>query len=312
MRMASVVTVVACSSVLAADAPPSGEYAIGNEAIQLRLDVRDGKIATTAIENALTKEKIPIRGTEFRIRVAGGTEITDRDVAVTGVADLLLAGSGERTPGRRLVVSAESKASGLRIDLNHEAREGETWIERYLEIRGPRPVVLEYVLLADWEMAGAAGPAGAGSTAQTLGYPSGCGQPVFARDLFLGVTHPGAENFVAAGRVACGIPAYAGLDPIGAVRTVRMGLGAAEKGGARRAFVRYIHRVRATPQRMIDLVNDWYWKDKSKPLADLKALAAVKERTGVPIDSFTLDDGWSSFTDLRDGVWGALEENRLP
>jgi len=308
----SFLTIVVCSSVFGADASPSGEYTIGNEVLRLHLAVRDGKMATAAIENALTKDTIPIRGTEFRIRAAGGTEITDRDAAVTGVADLLLAGSGDRAPGRRLVVSAEAKAAGLRIDIIHEARDGETWIERYLEVRGPRPVVLEHVLLADWEIEGAAGPAGAGSTAQTLGYPSGCGQPIYARDLFLGVAHPGAENFVAAGRVACGIPAYAGLDPVRSTRTERMVIGAAERGGARRAFVRHIHRVRATPQRMIELVNDWYWKDKSKPVADLKALAAVKERSGVPIDSFTLDDGWSSYTNIRDGVWGALEEERLP
>ena len=63
---------------------------------------------------------------------------------------------------------------------------------------------------------------------------------------------------------------------------------------------------------MIFLVNDWYWRDKSHPLEAMRAFVKVRQETGVPIDSFTLDDGWDFDWDEVTGLWGRLGRKRFP
>jgi hypothetical protein len=63
---------------------------------------------------------------------------------------------------------------------------------------------------------------------------------------------------------------------------------------------------------MIFLVNDWYWKDKGKPLEAFEQLARLKLSRKVPIDSFTLDDGWDFDWDEESGIWGRLHRQRFP
>ncbi len=70
-------------------------------------------------------------------------------------------------------------------------------------------------------------------------------------------------------------------------------------------------RLAPVPSRMLFLVNDWYWKDKSQPLAAIEALAQIKQDSGVPIDSFTLDDGWDFDWDADSGIWGRLHRTRF-
>ena len=123
--------------------------------------------------------------------------------------------------------------------------------------------------------------------------------------------HPGAENFRVSGGLECAIPATARLRPDAAIKSHRFVIGVARQGERRRGFVKFLYAARQRPARMIFLVNDWYWKDKSNPLTDLKALVDVKKRTGVPIDSFTFDDGWSTYTDTTAGLWGKLDETRF-
>jgi hypothetical protein len=91
-----------------------------------------------------------------------------------------------------------------------------------------------------------------------------------------------------------------------------MVVGSGDAGAARRAFLGYIDATRAVPARMIFLVNDWYWSNKGKPLEALEALAELKKTSGMPIDSFTLDDGWDFDWDDATGIWGRLNRTRFP
>jgi hypothetical protein len=135
---------------------------------------------------------------------------------------------------------------------------------------------------------------------------------VYAGDFFFAIAHPGAENYATDGLISCRLPAAGEVGGEAPVRTRELVLGAGEAGGARRAFLAYIDHTRPVKARMIFLVNDWYWKDKSRPLAALEALARVKRESGVPIDSFTLDDGWDFDWDEETGIWGRLNRERFP
>lgn len=216
--------------------------------------------------------------------------------------------------GRKLVL--EFVGEDLHVRLVTEMQAGEWWATRWLEIQSesePRAEGrrLSAVSLARWRCTDAAGQAGPGQIVAALGFPSGCGQAVYADDLFFAIAHPGAENFATGGMISCRIPASdeLGTEP---VHTRKLVLGAGEAGGARRAFLGYIDATRAVEARMVFLVNDWYWKDKSKPLEALEALARVKRESGVPVDSFTLDDGWDFDWDEATGIWGRLNRRRFP
>ena len=166
--------------------------------------------------------------------------------------------------------------------------------------------------LARWRSAAAAGPSALGKPVGGLGFPSGCGQAVYANDLFFAIAHPGAENLAAEGFISCRIPAWDELGAGEMIRTRKLVIGSGASAAARRAFLGYIDATRAVPSRMVFLVNDWYWKDKSKPLEAFAALARVKKEAGVPIDSFTLDDGWDFDWDEATGIWGRLNRTRFP
>jgi hypothetical protein len=112
---------------------------------------------------------------------------------------------------------------------------------------------------------------------QSLGYPSGCGQVVYAQDLFLGIAHPGAENFVRDGVVSCALPTYERSADGKSPPVRRLVIGAGEAGDGRRAFLRYIDATRAVASQMIFLVNDWYVQASDLSLARWKTLARVSE-----------------------------------
>jgi len=282
-----------------------GESAsIENGSLRWNYTLRDHRCATRSIENRRTGRELAIGGADFALEFADGT----RMVAPALIFDR--ASEEARENGAKALV-IELSGGGVRARLITEMRPGAWWATRRLEIdaSAAEPAA---VTLADWRCEGAQGPAGPGATVDTLGYPSGCGQPLYADDLFFGVAHPGAENLIKDGMLQCGLPVYRRPGDTGLLVTREFVVGAGESGDARRAFLRYIDATRAVPARMIILVNDWYWKDKSRPTAAIEALAAVKRATGVPVDSFTLDDGWDRDWDAASGLWGRLHRARFP
>jgi hypothetical protein len=135
---------------------------------------------------------------------------------------------------------------------------------------------------------------------------------VYAGDLFFAIAHPGAENFAGEDGISCSIPAYQSVSREQSVTTEKLVIGAGEAGDAWRALIGYINETRPVPARMLFLVNDWYWKDKSKPLQALASLVKVKQESGVPVDTFTLDDGWDFDWDEETKIWGRLNRQRFP
>ncbi|MGQ9589426.1 MAG: hypothetical protein ACUVYA_03930 [Planctomycetota bacterium] len=290
---------------------------IGNEHLALSIAFEGGRFRTVLLRNLRARKDVRLEGEDFAVELEGGRVLRPGELPVSSARE-----EGEPA-ARRLRV--ECAHPDFALALVTELRRGEAWLSRWLEIsrradappdpaapgsrRAPR---LRRVSLADWRAEGVAGPVGPGATVETLGAPSGCGQVVYAGDAFFAIAHPAAENFALGGRISASIPAYAEV-PLGAVvRTPRLIAGCGERGGARRSFYEYLDRARATPARMLFLVNDWYWKEKDKPVEALRELARVKGETGVPIDSFTLDDGWDFAWDEASGIWGRLNRRRFP
>jgi len=294
---------------------PPDAASIGNEFIALDTSL-NAPFGPRRIRNLRSGKELPIEGEDFVLELASGRALRP--------GDFLLKRAQSETDGacgKRLIFTLER--GKLTVRMVTELRAGEWWATRWLEILGmPEPISgeadhkgavrLEKVTLARWKAGEASGPQGPGKTVDTLGYPSGCGQVVHAKDLFFAVAHPAAENFAAEGLISCAIPMHETLAEGRTVVTPRLVIGAGEAGAGRRAFLGYIDATRPVPARMIFLVNDWYWKDKGRPIDAFGALARVKQETGVPVESFTLDDGWDRDWDDASGIWGRLNRTRFP
>ena len=277
---------------------------IENGFLSWNMSLAEGRVRTISIVNRRTGKTTSLAGDEFALELEDGTKLSSGEFRV----EKAVQETGE-SGDRRLIVLLDR--GGLRVRLVTAMRPDQWWATRHLEIAGGSGG-LATVSFALWRCAGARGFSAAGKAEDSLGYLSGCGQPVYADDLFFGIAHPGAESFVAGERISCSLPAYDNLGGDTPVVTRDLIVGAGDAGAARRAFLGYIDATRAVPAQMIFLVNDWYWKDKSRPLENLRDLARVKKQSGVPIDSFTLDDGWDFDWDKDAGIWGRLNGRRFP
>ena len=277
---------------------------ISNGFLSVEIARNGNRAATSKIRNLRAGKNLDLEGDDFVLEFADGGSARSTDLACTEVRE-----TSTTEGGKQLVLTYQDRK--VRVRLITELRAGQWWAERLLDIQ-ETPSPIARVGLARWRCKGATGPAAPGAVVPSLGCPSGCGQVVYAADLFLGIAHPGAENFAKDGGISCFVPAYAQTAHGNTAPDCRFVVGAGEAGDGRRAFLRYIDATRPVPARMVFLVNDWYWKDKSKPLAAVQALADVKRASGIPVDSFTLDDGWDFDWDAETKIWGRLNRQRFP
>jgi hypothetical protein len=281
-----------------------GRAAISNAFLSLEFSLANNRARMALIKNLRAAKTMAVEGEDFALEFGSGRTAKASDFRLERVKE-----KSAEPSGKRLVF--ELRLEDLRVRMTTEMHAGESWATRWLEIEGGKEQ-LAGLSLARWRSTAATGPVGPGKQADTLGFPSGCGQVVYAQDLFFALAHPGAENFATDGFISCHIPAYDELTAGKIVRTRKLVIGAGEAGAARHAFFQYVSASRAVPARMIFLVNDWYWKDKNRPVQALEALVRVKKESGVPIDSFTLDDGWDFDWDEATGIWRRLNRLRFP
>jgi hypothetical protein len=277
---------------------------IANEFLAWEVSLTGNRVRTTAIVNRRTGESTSLEGDDFVLQFADGSKVASGEFALEKAGEEATQGGG-----RKIVLHLSR--GNLRLQLATEMRPGDWWATRHLEISGGSGSLVA-LTLAQWRCGETRGSSAREKTVETLGLPNVRGQPVYAGDLFTGIAHPGAENFATTGGIMCRLAAYDKIGAGQAVRTRDLVVGAGEKGGARSAFLGYIDATRPVPARMVFLVNDWYWKDKNRPLEAMKALARVKQESGIPVDSFTLDDGWDFDWDEATGLWGRLDRRRFP
>ena len=103
-----------------------------------------------------------------------------------------------------LVTVWQAPARDLTITLHHRAYPEFGVLRKWVEISGRG--LLSEVELETWAVAGAHGPRDAQIHEQVGLGPMGLGQPVFWNGFFLGIEHPGAENWVEADRIRCRFP----------------------------------------------------------------------------------------------------------
>lgn len=277
---------------------------IENEFMRWEVSLDSKRFHTASLVNHRTGEQLRPEGEEFCLEFADGARLKGSDFEIDSVVRKSIDADGG-------AVVAQMSCGDVRARVVTAMKPDQWWAERYVEFDKP-PDNLAAIVHAQWRCEDVRGPAGPGEVVGTLGYASGYGQPLYAKDFFLGIAHPGAENFADDENVSCRTPVYPQYTKNISWQKRTLVAGAGEAGGARHAFLRYVDATRPVRSRMIFLVNDWYWKDKDRPIEAMKALARVKLKSSVPIDSFTLDDGWDFDWDKQVGIWGRLNRKRFP
>ncbi|MBM3335612.1 hypothetical protein FJY63_13215, partial [Candidatus Sumerlaeota bacterium] len=278
--------------------------AIRNEFLTWGISLDGRQVRTTRLANMRTRQATPIEGDDFVLEFADGRQLRCADFRLEKAYS-----RKTKNGARSLVLDLARK--DCRVRLVTTIRPDQWWATRHLEITGTS-ASLAAVTFSRWRCPNARGHSSEGKPVGALGLGNERGQPVYANDLFFAVAHPGAENFVTKDGFACRIAAYDKVAPRQTVRTCEFVVGAGEAGAARHAFLGYIDATRPVPSRMLFLVNDWYWKDKSRPTDEFAAFARVKQETGIPVDSFTLDAGWDpNWEEARD-PWARLDPKRFP
>ncbi len=173
---------------------------------------------------------------------------------------------------------------------------------KHLEISGSGK--LTEVRLEEWIVTGARGATGLMEHHQIGMGPIGLGQPIFWNGFFLGVEHPGAENWITPTTATCRFPCSRILTDSPWI-SPPCTLGAGHPGAEWPAFMDYIHRLR--PHReppFVTLINNWYqfgrarYRGDAKPpgssvLDEMRAFAEKIRQFNLPLDFYCLDDPWT-------------------
>lgn len=146
------------------------------------------------------------------------------------------------------------------------------------------------------------------------------GQPVFNKDIFLGVEYPTAENTIESGKVTIGYVVGETLTKA-VYKSHSSIVGAASSAAAlEQAFMKYVDDIRADPPRPFLLYNTWY--DLRRPSLAENAGSVMNEENvlhriqdlkknldqySLNLDAFVLDEGWDNFQ----SVW-AVDSTRFP
>jgi len=277
-----------------------GSYTVANDRIAWRIEVSNGVLATTMIENLGTGERLALAGDDFVLRVGSASAIgwgNDFQKPGESYPPLIVRDAVLVTPSR---CRPQMLVRGWRtwrfilyepwlnctVELAFEAKRGAPWLHRRLRLASCATNVLlaiDGAVQARWQ---------AGAT-PGLG---GLGQPLFLDDTwFLALEHPCALNLFTNGCVL--LQQFPGTR-FGAdgVELEPLVVGTAAKGAVRDVATRYVRSI-ALPLRPLTLYNTWcdLRADElttSNVTAATVQLAEQLRKQGAKLDVIAVDDGW--------------------
>lgn len=282
-----------------------GRVVLANDFLERVLSLRDEGVRTVQIGNKLSARAYPVSGDEFelcltyeRIGYEVGSEnplvLTARDFRVTRTSVQDVEG-GKRVVFDLALRHSPQASTGLEGTLVYELRAEDFYTRHWLTLRttGRGTFFIDRLAVGKFRWGG-----------PDLRH-GGFGQPLLGDDVFLGLEQPTSLNTVQGAEVSLG--AWAGLNiPSDGFTSEPAVIGVAAPGATHAAFMDYVKRIRAVPEKLFVIYNTWY---------DLQGLvmnpenlaqrlrqfdAALVQKYGIRLDSFVLDDGWSNPTDLWD------------
>ncbi len=282
-----------------------GHYLLGNRYLVRVIGLHAGRVQTLALRNRMDGRSYAVSGGEFQLRLIrervgysyGGQNpwtLDARDFLASAPA---IRKSADGTIELRFPLALRPERSygqpGLAATLVYALAPKQFYTRQWLELKtlGAGKLFLD----SDAPFAGRIGGA-----RFRLG---GFGQPLFGRDLFLGLEYPSSINRARGSRVRLGRIVGRNLGA-GGYRTQAAVLGVTPEGAVHRWFMRYVAAMRVAPVRPYLLYNTWF--DLPERLMNEAALSRrarqfhriLTQRYHLRLNAFVLDDAWDNYSTL--------------
>lgn len=262
----------------------SASWEIGNSSGLRRIIVQD----------RLSQQSIPLDHDDFVLLMRDGTVIRSSRMTIVRPASVeatpvnarasLLA---EHFPGRQIAVELQDQTHHLRIHWRGLLRDNSNYLREQITIRAlNRDASISEIRLISVSP----------ENAEVVG--SVKGSPIVAGNDFLGFEHPLSACSKSNSALTCSLARELPLRA-GQQATYSAVIGVTRHGQLRRDFLAYVERERAHPYRTFLHYNTWYdlgyfgRYDEAGVLDRIHAFGEeLKQKRGVKIDSFLMDDGW--------------------
>lgn len=290
------------------------QHTIENQYLSRTLSFEGGHLNTVKLVNKVSgKEIIPEDNREFQLRISEGTDVENTDVVLSApdfrLKKILKSNQSE------LVVLLYNKALGLEIEVCYELSQGNSYLNKFLQIKSSKSITLERVdievmKLNDFyqpysiKQMTALGPAK---------WRPGLGQPLYTSEsaTFWGTEFPASYNFVEENTAYCGYLWGKQLVAGETYTSYKSVVGVGDDPNfIQDAFFQYIDKIRIRPLRLQIQYNSWFDFGRNvnsekfaESVAKVNHELCVK-RNVSPLKAFVIDDGWQNArTDWSTKVW---------
>ena len=267
-------------------------FGLENNLLRCQWNLVGGKLSSNRIENKETKHALELKnGSIPKLKYGEGKdalELTRHELKEVRCL-------GEE----KVEVEIEATSLGFRMIWSLELKHGNNVVFQTLRIKAMKELTLKGYTFIDDIVAGA----------EQVGEVSG--SVVVSQDIFFGVEHPLADNWVGSeGQVTCALKLDDHLEE-GECRSYSSIIGVSPSRQMRRAFLYYLERRRVHPYRQVLHYNNWYDVWLGKPMEERTTLAQcletieyfgkeLVEKRNVKMDAYVWDDGWDDFNSLWD------------
>ena len=285
--------------LLAAPIPPDGDatgrYELHGNSLTARLQVINGGIKITEVENLTSGAKL--RPSElFSLRLRDGHVITASELKMDATPgeeaiapNPAASRQAEQIAGRKLCADLSAKDNSFAVHWCAILRDGTNYLRQEVTLRAlAQPLDIAEVRLFDFDAAGA----------RVVGKVAG--SPIVAGDFFFGFEFPLSASAVNNDRATATLTRTL---PLAAGKSITYSsvIGVATPGQLRRDFLAYVEMERAHPYRTFLHYNTWYDLGEGGRYSEAQALDRVHafgeelvRKRGVTMDSFLFDDGWDN------------------
>jgi hypothetical protein len=267
---------------------------LGNKALHVQWTSENGKLKVTAFQDLLANQSLPAPDELFVVRLKDGRDVRSSQMSLASPPDIVdLAASpnasrfSEQLPGKSITATFWDSSVHLNVRWTAILRDGSNYLRQQVTLHAiDTDVPISEICLIDWKL----------PEVKVVG--SVAGSPLVANNIFAGFEHPLSKCSVLDGVATCALRREL---PLRADRAVEYSavIGVTPQTQLRRGFLNYVERERAHPYRTFFHYNTWYdlgyfgRYDQAAVIDRVQKFGTeLRDKRGVPIDSFLFDDGW--------------------
>jgi hypothetical protein len=295
---------------------------IGNNSIERIIGTEPGNVATTQIINKISGSVYNVYSVEFTLSVVfsemgpaySKLQNGENPVILTS-KDFLFKGyktKDLKDNGKELILkyNFNHDIAALTVTVNYEVYPNNYYIKKWIEIYDSSNAVrfLDKIYLESL-------------TFESKVFSHGqFGQPVFYKDIFLGVEYPTTENKIDSGKVMSGY--LVGQKITKEIYTSHTSIIGVSSSSAKleNTFMKYVGQIKVKGTRPFLLYNSWYdlrrpglVKDSENIMNETNIIDRIHifnkylNKYNIKLNAFVLDEGW----DIYNSIWG-IDTIRFP